>query len=249
MSPSAAALVAVACVSLLSLAGAVTFVVSREKLDRFLPYLVSMAAGALLGSAFLHLIPEVAADGFDHGDGLFVLGGMIGFFAFERWIHWHHHGHAEDHAVIAPAAWLNVTGDVLHNFVDGVIIAAAWLQSPSVGFATTVAVALHEIPQELGDFSVLLHGGLSRRKALLVNLATGFVALVGAAVVLIAGEHVAGFEEPVLAITAGGFVYIAAADLIPELHRELRPVASLLQVGCLVGGLVLMLLVAPGHAH
>ena len=231
-------------VSLLSLLGAVTFVVRRERLDRVLPYLVSMAAGALLGSAFLHLIPDVAADGVGHADGLLVLGGMVLFFVFERFIHWHQHGHAEGHAVVSPAAWLNLAGDALHNFVDGVIVASAWMQGGSVGVATTVAVALHEIPQELGDFSVLLHGRLPRAKALLANLGTGLLAVAGAIATLLLGERVAGFELPVLAVTAGGFVYIACADIIPELHRELRPGPAVLQVGCLVGGLALMLLVA-----
>jgi zinc and cadmium transporter len=237
-------ILSVAGVSLLSLLGAVTFVVRRAALHRVLPYLVSMAAGALLGNAFLHLLPEISEGGLTVGDGLLVLAGMVLFFVLERFIHWHQHGHADGHAAVAPSAWLNLVGDGLHNFIDGVILASAWLQDPALGATTTLAVALHEVPQELGDFSVLLHGRLPRGRALLLNLASGFVALVGALLTLALRGAVAGFEAPVLAITAGGFVYIAAADLIPELHRELRPVASALQLACLLGGIGLLALLA-----
>ena len=236
--------VSVGFVSLLSLLGAVTFVVRRERLDRVLPYLVSMAAGALLGNAFLHLLPEIAEGGLERSDGLLVLAGIVLFFVFERFIHWHQHGHAEGHAAVAPSAWLNLVGDGLHNFIDGVILASAWLQDPALGATTTLAVALHEVPQELGDFSVLLLGRLPRGKALVLNLASGLVALLGAVLTLALKDSVAGFEGPVLAITAGGFVYIAAADLIPELHRELRPAASVLQLACLLGGIGLLALLA-----
>jgi zinc and cadmium transporter len=233
-------LLAVVAVGLLSLVGAVTFVVRRERLDRVLPYVVSVAIGALLGNAFLHLIPEISADGFTTAQALLVLGGIVAFFVMERFIHWHQHGHAEGHAVVAPYAWLNLTGDGLHNFADGIIIASAFMQGTALGVTTTVAVALHEIPQELGDVGILLQGQLSRGRALLLNLLTGLVAIVGAVLALVLGGRVLGFEPVVLAVTAGGFIYIAAADLIPELHRERRPAASLLQVGCLLAGIGLM---------
>jgi zinc and cadmium transporter len=226
------ALGSVAVVSLLSLVGALALVVRPEKLRRLLPYLVSVAVGALLGSAFLHLIPEVAEkrDGFDAASGALVLGGILLFFVMERFIHGHAHGHS-GHAAVAPVAWLNLAGDGLHNFADGILIAAAWMEGGALtGLAATVAVGLHEIPQELGDVAVLVHAGLQPRRAVLLNFASGLVSIIE------------GFTPIVLLVTAGGFVYIAAADLMPELHRERRPAAMVLQVACVLAGIGIMAL-------
>ena len=235
-------LASVVAIGLLSLLGALTFVIRRESLHRVLPYLVSVAAGAMLGSAFLHIVPELPG-GLTTRHGLFLLAGIVMFFCFERYIHWHQHGHADDHrSRVAPYAWLNLTGDALHNFVDGLIIAAAYASDVRLGITTTLAVALHEIPQEMGDVGVLLMAKLSRGKVVLLNLATALVAVVGALVGLTLGGRIEGFHPAMLAVTAGGFIYVAAADLIPELHRERRPAASLLQVACLIGGMALMVL-------
>lgn len=236
----AQSLLAVTGVSLLSLVGALTFVVKRATLDRYLPYLVSAAAGALLGSAFFDLIPEVAVDGLTGEDSALLVGGMVLFFAFERYVHWHQHGHAPGHAQVAPYAWMNLAGDGLHNFVDGIVIAAAFVESPALGLSTTLAVAIHEIPQELGDVGVLLAGRLPRGRAILLNLGTALLALVGCVVGLLAGSSVAGFHDVVIAITAGGFLYIAAADLMPELHRHEHGWPSFAQMACLVGGIAVM---------
>jgi zinc and cadmium transporter len=234
------ALAAVVVVSLLSLVGAVTFVVRRERLDLVLPYFVSVAVGAMLGSAFLHLIPELFPGGVQPRLSFLILVGMIVFFVLERFIHWHQHGHAEGHAAVAPYAWLNLAGDGLHNFADGIMIAAAFMTDVHLGVTTTIAVSLHEIPQELGDVSILLQGNFTRRRALLLNLATALLAVLGAVLALLLGGRIMGFKEAVLALTAGGFIYIAAADLIPELHRERRPLHSALQVGCLIAGIAVM---------
>ena len=242
IAPWLGALLSVTLISLLSLVGAVTFLVRREALDRIVPFLVSVAVGAMLGSAFFHLLPEIAIGGFTPRHGALVLGGVLLFFLLERFIGTHEHGHSH-HAKVAPYAWLNLTGDALHNFADGLIIAAAWAQGPAVGIATTGAVALHEIPQELGDVGILLSAKLSLKKALLLNLGTGFVALIGCVLGLALGNRVAGFHEAVLGITAGGFIYIAAADLMPELHRERRFPAAALQMACLAIGVAAMYLV------
>ena len=236
------AILAVVVVSLISLIGAVTFVVRRETLDVVVPYLVSVAVGAMLGSAFFHLIPEISEDRFTPARGALVLAGIFVFFVFERFIHFHEHGHSH-HARVAPYAWLNLAGDGLHNFADGLILAAAWTQGPGLGLTTTIAVALHEIPQELGDVGILLSANLTRAKALLLNLASGLVAVVGCVIGLALGGKVEAFHSTVLGITAGGFIYVAAADLMPELHRERRMPAAVLQVGCLLGGIALMYVV------
>lgn len=240
------ALLAVAFISLLSLVGAMTLVVRRERLARILPYLVSVAVGALLGTVFFDLLPDLAGAGFTQGTGVQVLIGIFAFFGFERFLHSHDHGHAA-HARVAPYAWLNLVGDGLHNFADGIILAVAWMASPALGLSMTVAVALHEIPQELGDIGILVHGGMKPRTAVLLNSLTALVALLGAVVGLLLGARIAGFSDVVLGVTAGGFIYIAAADLMPELHRERRPLAALLQAACVVGGAAVMALAA--HAE
>jgi zinc and cadmium transporter len=242
IAPWLGAVLSVVGISLLSLVGAATFLVRRETLDRIVPFLVSVAVGAMLGSAFFHLLPEISAAGFTARHGSLVLAGVLLFFLFERFVGWHEHGHTH-HARVAPYAWLNLTGDALHNFADGLIIAAAWSQGSAVGLAATVAVALHEIPQELGDVGILLSAKLSLKKALLLNLATGLLALLGCVIGLALGDRLAGFHEAVLGVTAGGFIYIAAADLMPELHRERRLPAAALQVACLALGVAAMYLV------
>ena len=252
VAPWAGALLAVLVVSLVSLFGALAFVVRAETLDRVLPYVMALAVGALLGTAFLHMLPEVSHDGFGRGLGLLVLGGMLLFFALERVIGWHEHGHGHggvahghDHSTrhVKPFAWLSLAGDGLHNFADGLILAAAWSTDPALGVSTTVAVALHEIPHELGNVSVLLAAGLSRARAVALNVLTAFTSMAGALVGLALHGRIAGFDEKVLAVTAGGFIYVAAADLMPELHRQRGVAASALQAACLLAGVAAMALV------
>lgn len=231
-----ATLVAVFGVSGLSASGAVTLFLKRDRLNRILLFLVSFAAGALLGDAFLHLIPEISESeaGFDAFASFSLLGGVLGFFILEKTLHWHHaHFHPEE--VVHPVAVSNLIGDGIHNFVDGAIVAGAFVVSAELGIATAVAVALHEIPQELGDFSILLHSGMKPRRALALNLLTGFLAVLGA-VVALSIASAAELERLLVPFSAGAFIYIASTDLIPELHKEPEPVKSLLQVGWLLAG-------------
>lgn len=241
------ALLAVGVVSVLSLVGSLTLVVGERRLNRALPYLVALAVGAMLGSAFLHLLPELGAHGFSPAIGARILAGVVIFFILERFLHSHDHGH-DHHGTVPSYAWLNLVGDGLHNFADGMIVATAWTAGPAVGLPTTIAVALHEIPQELGDIAVLMHAGMPARRALLLNLATACLAIVGAIVALLLGGRIEGFHEVVLALTAGGFIYVAAADLIPELHHGRRSGESVAQVGLIVLGALIMGLLARGHA-
>jgi zinc and cadmium transporter len=211
---------------------------------------ISFAVGALLGDAFIHLIPEIFSSGGAPIRGsLLILGGMLLFFAVEKLL-MHRHGmlhihHHPEHQHARPElAAINVFGDAIHNFIDGVLIAASYMASPTLGISTTVAVLLHEIPQELGDFSILIHSGLSVRQALLLNLASASAAVLGAIVVLLvggfAGQSVVALLLP---ITAGGFVYIAAADLIPELQedRSMRALGAQLSLMALGMGLMALL--------
>jgi zinc and cadmium transporter len=145
---------------------------------------------------------------------------------------------------VEPVGYVNLVADGVHNLVDGMLIGASYLAGVPVGIATTVAVILHEIPQEMGDFGVLLQAGFSRRNALLLNFGSGCLAIVGALLSLLAGSLVEGFTRVMLPFTAGGFIYIAGSDLLPELHKETRPLRSALQLLAVAVGVGLMLLLA-----
>lgn len=233
-------LAAVGGVSLLSLGGAVVLLLREDLLKRVILPLISFSVGALLGDAFLHLLPELAENGgLTTGVSLAVLGGIGGFFVLEKFLHWHH-AHIATEDVIHPVAVTNLVGDAIHNFVDGAIVAGAFLVSVPLGVTTTIAVALHEIPQEIGDLGILVHAGLERRRALLLNFLSALAALAGAAITLAVAGSIDGLERALVAVTAGGFVYIAGADLIPELQRETRPATSFVQLAGLAAGVGVM---------
>ncbi|HUR26119.1 MAG TPA: ZIP family metal transporter [Candidatus Thermoplasmatota archaeon] len=223
---------AVAVVSLISLVGAVAGLRWLRSHGAILA-LVAVAAGALLGDAFLHLLPEAA----DHWGGFplelaaLVLAGFMVFFLLEVFLRAQHahgealeqdhgHSHPDAHGGVQPFGWMNLIGDGVHNFLDGAVLAAAFSVDLRLGFATTVAVVLHEIPQELGDFAVLLRSGMSRGRALLWNLGTALTAVAGAALFFLLPFPLETVERWALPLTAGGFLYIAAADLVPELHHH-----------------------------
>jgi len=211
-------------VSLISLIGAITLFIKKDKLEHFLLYFVSFSVGALFGEVFLHIIPEIGEEiGFTEKTGLFFLAGILLFFVVEKFIHWHHCHHVEhDKHKIHPVAFTNLIGDGLHNFIDGAIIASAFLVSWPLGVATTLAVIVHEVPQEIGDFGVLLYFGLSKTKALFLNLLSALLAFGGGLAALLLAEKGENILPIILSVAGGGFVYIAGSDLIPELHRECR---------------------------
>lgn len=242
-------LLAVGFISLLSFTGLFLVPARLARQPALLLILVSIAVGALLGDAFIHLIPE-AMEGLEmERVALYVLGGMGIFFVLEKFLHWHHHH--QPHAAegsdcddcehhVAPFGKLIIASDALHNVADGAIIAAGFLVSFEVGIATTVAVALHEIPQEMGDFGALLHAGYSRTRALMVNFASALSAFIGAALVFILGSSFEGVTSIFSALTAGAFIYIATADLVPELHKTPRFSHALIQFAAIVFGILAM---------
>lgn len=224
-------------VSSISLIG-VLFVSASEKwLNKMLLLLVSFASGTLLGGAFLHLIPE-AIEAESQVMFLVVLAGILAFFLLEKFLWRHCH---ERECPIHVFAYLNLVGDGVHNFIDGVIIAASFLVGLPLGFATTLAVAAHEIPQEIGDFSVLVYGGVAKTKALLYNLLSALMAIVGALSMYFFQSLLPNLSF-FLMFAAGGFIYIATSDLIPELHKEKDAWKSLAQFLFLLTGIILMLL-------
>ena len=232
-------------ISLLAFVGLFTLSLKKKTLDRILIYLVSFAAGALIGDAFIHLLPEIVKEvGFTLTVSLWVLVGMVSMFILEKFVHWHHcHHHShENHSNIKPFAIMNLVGDGVHNFIDGLIIGASYLISIPVGIATTVAVALHEIPQEIGDFGVLIHGGFSRAKALLFNFLSALMAVLGVIIALTSSIYIPGIEQILVPLAAGQFIYISAADLIPELHKETDTKKSILQLIWFILGIIIMIL-------
>jgi len=237
------AILSVLLVSAISLVGVFALSVKADKLKNVLFLLVSFAAGALLGDVFIHLLPEVIEDfgEFSLTLSLSILAGIAFMFLIEKLIHWRH-CHvvpADDH--VHPFATMNLIGDAVHNIIDGVIIGASYLVSIPVGIATTVAVVLHEIPQEISDFGVLLHGGYSKKKALLVNFLTALGAIVGVVVALLIGASSETLVKYLVPFAAGAFVYIAGSDLIPELHKEVGVKRSIVQFVAFVLGIAVML--------
>jgi len=235
-------LISVSLVSIISLIGVITLSMNNEKLKNFLIYLISFSAGALFGDAFLHLLPgAVEENGFRLSISISILSGILIFFILEKIIHWRHcHVYdAKNH--VHPFAYTNLVGDALHNFIDGLIIAASYLVSIPVGIATTIAVILHEIPQEIGDFSVLIHAGFSKGRALFMNFLTAITAILGALAGLWLAGEVEGVTFILIPVAAGGFIYIAGSDLIPELHKHSANFKkSVLQFVMFVIGILIM---------
>ncbi|MBS3904210.1 MAG: ZIP family metal transporter, partial [Simkania sp.] len=205
-------------------------------------FFVSLAVGALLGDAFIHLIPE-SFENLENGTivGLLVIAGFFLFFIIEKFLHWHHHSDDADENHIHPVGKLVLFSDGVHNFIDGIVIGVSFMVSVPVGIATTIAVILHEIPQEIGDFAVLLHAGYSRKRALWLNFLSALAAVCGTFLAFFLGEAGTGLVVYILPIAAGGFIYIAATDLIPELHKTKSVKKSLLQIFAVILGVALML--------
>jgi len=230
-------------VSLIAFLGIVSLALKENFLRTCLIYLVAFAAGGLLGDSFLHLISETVKEfGFGIEMGLALLAGFIVFFIIEKVVHWHHFHVDTPSMHLHPITYTNIAGDAMHNFIDGIIIAASYLASIPLGIATTIAVIFHEIPQEIGDFGILVHGGYTKNKALLINFLTALTAFLGAGLTILAASYIENLIPLLLPFAAGSFIYIASADLIPELHKEKRVRNSLLQLFAFMLGIGLMYL-------
>lgn len=208
--------------SVFSLIGGIILLFKEKLAFKISHFLASFAAGTLLGASFFDLLPEALEAGEIRSVLFWVLAGILIFFLFERFIHWFHHHHEHVHKETPPTIPLVIFGDSVHNFIDGVAIAATFLTSIQLGIVTTLAVAAHEIPQEIGDFGILLHRGLAKNKVLFFNFASALTSLLGAIVTFLVGQTITNILPMLLAITAGFFIYIAASDLIPEIHHENR---------------------------
>ena len=229
-------------VSMISLVGIITISIRQGLLQKIVLFLVSFSAGVLLGDTFIHLLPEAMR----RSDGqltvpLSVLTGIVVFFILEKIISWRHCHVVTSKQHPHPVAYMNLIGDGFHNFMDGMIIAGSFLASPQIGIATTIAVITHEIPQEMGDFGVLIYAGMNRTKALMFNFLSATAAFLGAAVVLVLSLKTGQVTTILVPFTAGGFIYIAGSDLIPELKEHISTLTSVLELACLLLGMLVML--------
>ena len=235
-------LVATFIISAIALVGIFTLVLKKDWLNKIILVLVALASGALLGGAFLHLLPEAITElGPNLNVFLYLLLGFCLFFVLEQFLHWHHQ-HNTKNQTVKPFSYLILISDGVHNLIDGLIIAASFLVNFPTGLTTTIAVSLHEIPQELGDFGVLIHGGMSKSKALLYNYISATAAIAGGIIGYFASSITEISIVYLLPFAAGQFIYIAAADLIPEIkHRESLS-KSVVHFIAFTAGIVIMLL-------
>ncbi|MEW6221916.1 MAG: ZIP family metal transporter [Candidatus Hadarchaeota archaeon] len=232
-------LLATFIVSLVSFIGATTLVLSEKLLKKILLALIGFAAGALIGGAFLHLLPETIRSGVASLENIFitVIIGFVMFFVLEKLLWRHCHERA---CPIHTFAYLNLFGDGVHNFIDGLVMAASFVVNVPLGLTTTLAIAAHEIPQEIGDLGVLVYGGLKPRKALLLNFITALTAVAGGVTGYYLFPYLGGAMVFLLPFAAGGFIYIAASDLVPELHKESNTTKTVMSFASFLVGVILM---------
>ncbi len=234
-------LASVFIISLISFIGILTFSIKADKLKSFLIYFLSFSAGALFGDAFIHLIPEIVAEaGFGLNISIYIILGIVFSFTIEKVIHWNHCHLPITKTHVHPFSIMNLVGDGVHNLIDGIIIGASYLMSIPLGIYTSIAIVLHEIPQEIGDFGVLLHGGFTKSKALILNFLIALISIVGVVIALVLGSYIDGITIFLVPFAAGSFIYIAGSDLIPELHKECETSRSLMQLLMFIFGVLVM---------
>lgn len=234
------ALISTLVVSAISLVGVFTISLNERVLRKYLFLLISLAAGALIGDAFLHLIPEAFEVSSPEYVALAVMAGIMLFFVLEKVLHWHHHGEDTHNHDVHPTGRMMLVSDGVHNLIDGIVIGASYFVSIEAGIATTIAVMLHEIPQEFGDFGVLIHAGYTRARALWFNFLSALTAVVGVGLVFILGATAESFLATLVPLAAGGFIYIALSDLVPEMHKTRHLPHSILQILAIVAGIAAM---------
>src|SRR3989339_2077374 len=225
--------------SLISFVGGIVAIFNEEKVRRSTHFIVSFAIGALLSVSFLDLIPEAVEMSSARKAMPFVLLGVFIFFLLAKFIFWYHCHDGQ--CPVHTYSYLILWGDFLHNFVDGIILALTFLVDLRLGLLTTVAVILHEIPQEIGDFGILIHGGFSRRKALWYNFLSAISVVIGAVLTYALGAVLEPFLPLGLALVAGAFIYLAAVDLMPELHETTGFSHALIQIVFIAMGALLVI--------
>lgn len=234
-------------VSLVSLAGIIFLIFTKEFFQKIQTLLVSFSIGSLLGGAVLHLIPESMGHGHGSIGPVLILTSILIFFILEKYLNVHSHYHPDEKNVKSFGP-LNIIADAFHNFLDGILIAAAYKIDVSTGVVATLAVLAHELPQEIGDFAVLVQAGYTKKRALFFNFISALASFIGAGLVFILPYQSHELSHYILPLAAGGFIYIALADLIPELNQTKSVKASAFQLVFMIGGLLIMYFLLDNHA-
>jgi len=234
-------------VSLVSLIGILSLLLREGWLNKILFMLIGFSAGGLIGGAFLHLLPEALEQAASHIIFPYLILGFVSFFILEKYFHWRHchEGICSVHAF----TYLNLIGDGIHNFTDGLVIGASFLVSINFGIITTLVIIMHEIPQEIGDFGVLVYGGFSKFKALYYNFVIALTCVLGTIIGYFVSANMKNFSLFLLPFTAGGFIYIAACDLVPELHKQKDLKKSASSMFAFLCGIIFILLARMAHSH
>ena len=236
------ALISVFIISLTAFIGAISLALSDKILKKIIIYLVAFSAGGLMGGAFFHLIPE-SLESFQDSSLLFiyVLIGFSIFFILEKVLRWHH-CHEPECKAHKHLGWINLIGDGVHNLIDGIIVFAAYMVGPELGIPVTISIIFHEVPQELGDFGVLIYSGFSKSRALLYNFISALFAVLGVFVGYFLIQLGMCHTCYLLPIAAGGFIYISASDLIPEIHKQENNLAAIISFVIFLIALIMMYL-------
>lgn len=249
-------LISVIIVSLLSLIFAIPFLLKKRISQHTLIFLLSVSVGVLLATVFMDFLPEMLEHGYHMETALYILLGFLVMFLLEKLIHCHHKKKCEDgqcgHSHAYNVAPINLVGDGVHNFIDGLVIAGSYAVNVTVGIAATISIIFHEIPQEIADFGVLLYSGLSKKKALIFNFLSATTAIVGAVIGIFLASRMHGFSELMLPFAAGNFIYIAAANLVPQLHRHCGMKDTFYHMLAILLGIAIIAVVTlfgPVHGH
>lgn len=233
-----------------SLIGGALLLLSKKRAKLFATYATPFAAGALLAAAFVDLLREAGQQGDADRALIFTLVGILLFFLLERFLRWFHHHHEHDGETVDPTVSLIIIGDTIHNFIDGIAIAAGFLVSPETGIVVTLAVAAHEIPQEIGDFGILLSKGLSRSKVLIVNVVSALATTLAAVIFFQLGQSVDVSLDVVLGLVAGFFIYIAVSDIIPTIHaNEDKRLAGWQSAMLIIGAVIVSFVTVALHQY
>jgi zinc and cadmium transporter len=250
------ALASTVLVSLISVFVIIPFLFRKKTTKGLLLFLLSFSVGVLLATVFTDLIPETFSHEYNVKSALYILGGFLLMFIIEKIVHFHHSKQCEEkesgHAHAYSLAPINLIGDGFHNFIDGLVIAGAYIVNIHVGISATIAIIFHEIPQEIADVGVLLYSGISKLKALLFNFLSACFAIAGTIIGLVFANKSAAFASFIIPFAAGNFIYIAASNLLPQLHRECKWKATLVHIFAIVLGIGLMVLLdvyGPTHHH
>ena len=247
-------LISVVIVSLISLLMALPLLIKKKVSKKTLLFLLSVSVGVLLSTVFMDLLPEVMSYNQSVKLSFYILFGFLLMFILENLVHSHHKKKVEEkaygHGHTYHLAPINLIGDGIHNFIDGLLIAGSYAVDLTLGITTTIAVIFHEIPQEIADFGVLLYTGMSKKKALIFNFFSALTAIIGALTGLILVGKLQGFTEFIIPFAAGNFIYIAASNLVPQLHRQCELKDTLMHLLAIILGIVIITLITlygPGH--